>query len=90
MLAFVRVELSAGVEDVSASGPDAVDVVAHFGEAAPVEVAVLVLHELLEAVPVQLLVFDVVALVLLCHIHNNATLSFRVNQFQRKVKSIFF
>ena len=66
MLAFVRVELAARVENVSASGPDAMDVVANFREAATVEVAVFVLHELLEAVAVQLLVFDVVTFVLLC------------------------
>ena len=63
----MRVELAAGVEDVSASGPDAMDVVADFREAAAVEVAVLVLHEFLEAVAVQLLVFDVVTLVLFCN-----------------------
>lgn len=65
MLALVGEQLSGAVEDVVALGPDAVDVVAHLGEAAVLERAHLVLHELLEAVAGQLLVLDVVALVLL-------------------------
>lgn len=40
-------------------------VVAHFGKAAILERAVLMLHEFLKAVLVKLLVFDVVSLVLL-------------------------
>ena len=67
VLALVRVELSARVQHVRASGPDAVDVVTHFGEAARVEIALFVLHEFLETVARQLLVFDVVTLVLLCN-----------------------
>lgn len=66
MLALVRVELAARVQHVGASGADAMDVVAHLGEAAAVEVAVLVLHELFEAVAAQLFVLDVVTLVLFC------------------------
>ncbi len=65
MLALVGVELSAGVEDVGASFADAVDVIADTREAAAVQLAGLVLHELFEAVAGQLLVFDVVTLVFL-------------------------
>jgi hypothetical protein len=65
VLALVGVELSAGVEDVGASVADAVDVIADAREAAAVQLAGLVLHELFEAVAGQLLVFDVVTLVFL-------------------------
>ena len=65
VLALVRVELSARVQHVRASGPDAVDVVDLLGEAAVVEAALVVLHELLEAVLVELLVLHVEVLVLL-------------------------
>ena len=65
VLALVRVELAAGVQHVVAVGPDAVDVVDLLGEAAVVEAALVVLHELLEAVLVQLLVLHVEVLVLL-------------------------
>jgi len=66
VLALVGVELAAGVEDVSASFADAVDVIANAREAAAVELASLVLHELFEAVARQLLIFDVVTLVFFC------------------------
>lgn len=66
VFAFVAEELPAGVQDVVAAGADAVDVVAHSRETTALEGTVLVLHELLEAVPVELLVLDVVGLVLLC------------------------
>ena len=65
VLALVRVELAAGVQHVVTVGPDAVDVVDLLGEAAVVEAALVVLHELLEAVLVQLLVLHVEVLVLL-------------------------
>jgi hypothetical protein len=63
---LVGEELTGTVEDVAALGADAVDVVADFGEAAFLERAHFVLHELLEAVAGQLLVFDVVGFVLFC------------------------
>lgn len=53
------------MEDVAALRSDAVDVIAYFAEAAVLEGADLVLHELLEAVPGELFVFDVVRLVFL-------------------------
>jgi len=57
--------LATGVEDVIAVVPDAVDVVDGLGEAAGVEAALVILHELLEAVLVELLVLHVKVLVLL-------------------------
>ena len=71
MFALVRVELAARVQHVGAALADAVDVVADAREAAAVEVARLVLHELFEAVARQLFVFDVVALVFLYNNNNN-------------------
>ena len=65
VLALVGVELSAGVEDIVAVVPDAVDVVDGLGEPAGVEPALVVLHELFEAILVQLFVFHVEVLVLL-------------------------
>ena len=53
------------MENVIAVVPDAVDVVDGLGEAAGIEAALVVLHELLEAVLVELLVFHVKVLVLL-------------------------
>ena len=57
--------LATGVENVIAVVPDAVDVVDGLCEAAGVEAALVVLHELLEAVLVELFVFHVKVLVLL-------------------------
>lgn len=65
MLAFVREQLARAVQHVAALGPDAVDVVADFGEPAVLEGADLILHELLETVSGQLFVFDVIGFVLL-------------------------
>ena len=53
------------MENVIAVVPDAVDVVDGLCEAAGVEAALVVLHELLEAVLVELFVFHVKVLVLL-------------------------
>ena len=53
------------MEDVVAVVPDAVDVVDGLGEPAVAEAALVVLHELLEAVLVELLVLHVEVLVLL-------------------------
>lgn len=65
VLSLVRVELTAGVEHVVAVVSDAMDVVDGLGKAAVAESALVVLHELLEAVLVQLLVLHVEVLVLL-------------------------
>ena len=65
VLSLVRVELTAGVEHVVAVVSDAMDVVDGLGKAAVAESALVVLHELLEAVLVQLLVLHVKVLVLL-------------------------
>ncbi len=53
------------MKNVIAVVPDAMDVVDGLGEAAGVEAALVVLHELLEAVLVELLVLHVEVLVLL-------------------------
>ena len=63
---LVGEELAAGVEDVVAVAPDAVDVIVGPGELAAEEPTGLVLHELLESVLVELLVLHVVVLVFLC------------------------
>lgn len=65
MFSLVGEELAGAVEDVVALRPDAVDVVADFGEAAVLVGADLVFHELLETVARQLLVLDMVRLVFL-------------------------
>ena len=67
MFPFVREQLSRAVQDVAALRPNAMDVVAHLREPALLERTHLVLHELLESVARQLLVFDVVRLVFLCN-----------------------
>lgn len=65
VLALVREQLSGTVQHVVALRSDAVDVVADLREATVLVWTRLVLHELFEAVPRQLLVLYVVRLVLL-------------------------
>ena len=60
---LVGEELAAGVEDVVAVTPDAVDVIVSPGELAAQEPAGLVLHELLESVLVELFILHMVVLV---------------------------
>uniref|UniRef100_A0A1Y1NAJ0 Uncharacterized protein n=1 Tax=Photinus pyralis TaxID=7054 RepID=A0A1Y1NAJ0_PHOPY len=65
VLPLVREQLAGTVQDVVALRPDAVYVIAHLRKSAVLVRADLALHELLKAVPGQLLVFDMVRLVLL-------------------------
>ncbi|KAJ8885930.1 hypothetical protein PR048_012136 [Dryococelus australis] len=59
MLALMTEELAAGMQHIVAASTDAVYVVADAREAAALEGTPFVLHELLEPIPAQLLILDV-------------------------------
>ena len=65
MLSFVRVKLTAGVQDIVALVPDTVNVIDGLAEPTPAVPTGLVLDKLLESVLHQLFVFHVKVLVLL-------------------------
>ena len=64
MFTLVAEELSTGMQHIVATRPDAMYMVANAGKSTTVERAHLMLHELLEAISTQLLIFDVICLVL--------------------------
>lgn len=66
MFTFMRVELTGRVKDVVTAWTDTVDVVGNLGVATGRESTVFILHELLEAIFAEHLVFLVIGLMLLC------------------------
>lgn len=64
MFALVAEELSTRVQHIVATCTDAMDMVANTRKSTALKGAHFMLHELLEAISTQLLIFDVIRLVL--------------------------
>ena len=70
MLPFVGKQLTTRVKHIVTIGPDAVDMIVSAGEFTAEEPAWFMFHKLLEPIFVELLIFHVVILVLLCYNKN--------------------